>query len=312
LNASTIKPNQPSTADYITADFKSGSKDKSTNNLLTADYHYFGSSYTSFGNPFVLNNLWAGSLKDQLDLLNRKIVLSGGYIFQENNVSAGDLATLRTQIINASAVLSPSPKLPQLTLFVNNELRNTPGSVLSNLVAANDNSLNLSGIINYNLKSGNTFTGINANYIYSSRADAINSFDNNIIQIASVGLSETFIKLNFGLDLRYATTMYSNPETPNTLLSNTYEARIRYELKKIKTNIAVGFNISQSNALALLGSTYSARDIYNISLSSGVIPGVAIALEAGLAPYTDLQYSSNSYQENYAIVRLTYNFDLKR
>ncbi len=312
LNATTIKPNQPSTADYITAIFKSSSQDKQTNNLLTVDYHFFGSSYASFGNPFVLNDLWAGTLQDQIDFLNHKIVLSGRYTYQENNVSAGELTTLNTQIISGSALFAPSAKLPQQTILVNNQARNSPYTGISNLVDAHDDAFNITGLLNYNLKSGNSLTSFSTSYINSSRTDAINTYTSNKIQIASGEVSENLIKINLGLDLRYSTTFYSSPEMSTTSLSNSYDARIRYEIRKIKTTLAFGAEIVHSNALALLGSSYSDRNNFNFNINSRILRGFTITIEAGFAPYTDYQFSGNSYKENYAIARLIYTFDFKR
>lgn len=312
INATTVKPDQPSTADYITAVFKSDSKNKQTENLLTMDYHYYGGSYTSFGNPFVLNDLWAGTLQDQLAILNREIVLSGRYTYQENNVSASQLTTLTTQIINSSAIFAFSPKLPQISIYFNNQTRNTPGNGLTDLVETHDNSLNISGIISYNLKTRNSLTNINASYTGSSRSDVINPFTDNATRIVSGGVNHTFLNLNLGIDLRYAATYYSNPEITSTLLSSSYEVHVRYELKNMHTNVSVGTVITSSNAVALLGSSYSERSMYNISINSRIIKGFLLSIEAGLAPYTDLQNSFNSYMENYTILRLQYVFDLKR
>jgi hypothetical protein len=311
LNASTVKPGESTMADYVTAVFKSISADKAADNYLTVDYHYYGSSFTSFGNPFELTNLWAGTLQDQADLLNRKLVLSARYTYQENNVSADQLTTLTTHIINGSALFAPSTTLPQFTVNVNEQIRNTPSGV-SNLVATDDHALNLTGMINYNLKTGNYLTGFNVNYTNCSRTDAINSFSSDMTQIASAAVNETMTKTGLGVDIRYSRMYYSNPETPTLLLSATYDARVRYEIKKIKTNVSVGADVNQSNASALPGSSSSVRGLYNIMVSTRVFTGLTINLEAGMAPYTDLEYSSNSYQENYAIIRLMYNFDFKR
>jgi len=314
LNATTIKPDQPSIADYLTAVFRSLSKDNATDNLLTIDYHYFGNSYVSFGNPLVQNDLWAGKLQDQLNLLNRKIIISASAIYQENNVSANELATLATKIVDGSVTLAPSPKLPQLSVIVDDQMRNTlpSGEPGSDLIAAHDNAINITGLLNYNLYLGKTITSLHVSYTNNGRTDAVNTFNSDNITITSGGITETLTALNLSLDLRYTTVNYSNPETTNLQLSNTIGAHLRYEIRKLRTTLSIGADITNSNEADLLGSSYSNRDLYNIRLSTTVTKGLSIDLEAGLAPYTDLQYSSNSYQENYALVRLNYDFDFRR
>ena len=314
LNATTIKPDQPSMADYLTAVFRSLSKDNATDNLLTMDYHYFGNSYISFGNPLVQNDLWAGKLQDQLNLLNRKIIISASAIYQENNVSANELSTLTTKIIDGSITLAPSPKLPQLSVMVDDQMRNAPSGGLagSDLVAVNDNALNITGMLNYNLYVGKTITGVHVSYTTNSRTDAINNFNTNNITITSGGITETLTGLNLSIDLRYSTVNYSNPETTSLQLSNTFGAHFRYEIRKLRTTLSIGADFSNSNQADLLGSSYSNRDLYNLKLTTTITKGLYIDLEAGIAPYNDLQYSMNSYQENYGLIRLMYNFDFVR
>ncbi len=313
LNATTIKPDQPSTADYITAVFRSTSKDNATDNLLTIDYHYFGSSYVSFGNPLIQNDLWAGTLQDQFSFLNRKIILSAGATYQENNVAANELATLTTQIINGSAIIAPSQALPTLTFFVTDQTRNTPaGANTSNLVAANDAMLSYTGLLNYNLHLGDNITSFHVSYTADDRTDGIYTFNSNNITIIGGGITETLMKLNLSLDLHYSVMNYSNTDMANMQLSNTYSAHLRYEIRKIRTTISIGADITSSNEAELLGSSYSTRDLYNARISANLAKGLSLDVEAGIAPYTDLSYSSNSYQENYGLVRLMYNFDFRR
>lgn len=313
LNATTIKPDQPSTADYFNAVFRSTSKDNATDNFFTIDYHYFGSSYISYGNPLIQNDLWAGTLQDQFSILNRKIILSAGATYQENNVSANQLATLTTQIINGSAIIAPSQSLPQLTVFVSDQMRNTPtGTVTSNLVAANDALLNITGLLNYNLHLGDYITSFHVSYTANDRTDGIYSFNSNNITVLGGGITETLTKLNLSLDLHYSAMNYSNPDMANMQLSTTYSAHLHYEIRKIRTTISVGADLTNSNQAELLGSSYATRDLYNARISANLAKGLALDLEAGIAPYTDLTYSSNSYQESYGLIRLMYNFDFRR
>jgi len=313
LNATTIKPDQPSMADYLTAVFRSVSKDNATDNLFTIDYHYFGNSYISFGNPLVQSDLWAGKLQDQLNLLNRRIIISASAIYQENNVAASDLATLTTKIIDGSVTLAPSPKLPQLSVMVDDQIRaNLPGGLNSNLVSVNDNALNITTLLNYNLNLAKTITSFHVSYTNNGRTDEVNTFNSNTISIISGGITETYMPLNLSLDARITAVNYSNPEMANLQLSNTFSLHLRQEIRKLKTTVSIGADLTNSQNADLIGSSYSNRDLYNLRISTRLTKGLYIDLEAGIAPYTDLQYSSNSYQENYALVRLNYDFDFRR
>lgn len=311
LNLTTLKPGEATTADYITAAFKSANKSKTTDNLLTLDYHYYGSSYISEGNPFTQNDLWTATLQDQLAFFNRKVTIFARYSYQENNVSKSDITTITTHLINGSIFIAPAPNLPQFNIVINDQIRKAPGA-FENLGAVNDNSLNLTGSINYNLKLGTNTTGFNVSYTNSMRNDAINVFTSNDIQIIGGGVTETFNKLNLIIDAHYTMMTYSNTETPTAPLSNTYDGHIKYQLKKLKAYFGIGGSITASESTSLLGSSTSTRDLFNVLVGGQIFKGCQLDFEAGIAPYTDLSYSSNNYKENYALLRLSYNFDFKR
>jgi hypothetical protein len=312
INFTTVKPGEPSSAGYFNSVFKSENAKKSTENLFTLDYRFYGANFISLGNPYVQNDLWALTGQDQLYLLNRKIIFSGRYTFQENNLAVNQFSTMMTQIISGNILLAPAPNLPQLNLIATDQLRKSIGSSLTNPVAVDDNALNLMGILSYNLKLGDNITGFTASYTKASRKDAVNTFSSNDIQIMNFGVTETLMKLNLMLDLHYSNMYFSNPENPAAMpLTTNYDGHIRYQVKKIKTSIAVGGAVYQSNATALTGSTSSTRGLYTASINCQAIQGLIIDLEGGMSPYTDLTYSSNNYQQNYGLVRLTYNFDFK-
>jgi hypothetical protein len=312
INLTTVKPGEASSAGYFNSAFRSENKSKTTENQLTLDYRFFGPNYTSFGNPLVLDDLWAITGQDQLSLLRRKIMISGRYTFQENNLAANLFSTLVTQVISGNVLFAPAPNLPQLNIIVNDQMRKTPGQEISNLVSVNDNSMNLTGVLSYNLKLGDNITGFNASFTRSTRNDAINPLSSNNVQMINGGITETMMELNLTVDLHYSAMYFSNAETALTPLSNTYEGHIRYQLKKIKTYFSVGASVSQSMPTELTGSSSSTRDLFNASISSQVLTGLTVDLEAGMAPYTDLAFSSNNYRQNYLQARLTYNFDFKR
>ncbi|MFI4963035.1 MAG: hypothetical protein ACHP6H_04160 [Legionellales bacterium] len=312
VNLSTVKPGEASSAGYLNSVFKSINKSKTTENLLTLDYRFFGPEYTSFGNPLVRNDMWAITGQDQIGILSRKIMFTGRYTYQGNNLAASEFSTLITQIIGGNILFAPAPNLPQLNIIVNDQLRNTPVSGLSNLVSVNDYSLNLTGALTYSIKLGDNITGFNVSYTKSTRVDAINTQSSNNIQIINGGITETFMKLNLSLDLHYANMTFSNDETPLTPLSNTYDGHIRYQIKKLKTTIGLGASLTQSLPTALTGSSSSTRSLFNATISSQIAKGLLFDLEGGMAPYTDLADSANNYRQNYGMVKLTYNFDFKR
>lgn len=303
FNNTSIWPGKSSMAGYATGIFHT------SNQVITIDYHRIGAAYQSFGNPYLRNDQESASVQDQFSFWKRRVLLTGRYLFQENDLTNNEFNTITTNGVTGSLFLMPGIKLPQIGFVYFTQYR-LSDRVATNLANVDDRVTNYTATFNYLVLRGKFSHGINFQFNQSIRADQINSFNNNIAQTYSGGFSELYIPARLGLDVRYTTMNLSTPESGKIPMSQGIDARLHYEWRKIKTVFSAGGYLNQYFSTILSGA--SQRGMYNASISYRGIPGAIFDVEAGYSPYTDLSISNNNYTEMYGLVRVTYNFDWKR
>jgi hypothetical protein len=303
LNTTTVKPDfKSSTAGYFNTSWRTKYQN------FTLDYHYFGSAYQSFGNPYLLTDLQIASLADQISMFKRKVTLNARYAYQDNNLSNVLASTIVAHTGSINLFVAPKPNLPQFGILCYSQYRITPPNP-SKLIEVNDLTTSLTGTVNYNFKAFKALHGISLQYTQNLRTDKVNDINSNETQIFGGGLNEMITPLHLMLDLHYSTMYYLSSQFGNQPLSDAYDGRIRYEFRKIKTFIGGGVYLNKLHSSGY--NPPSNRIAYAGNLSSQILKNAVLDIEAGFTPYKDLISDANNYNEFFANFRLSYNFDFK-
>ena len=83
-------------------------------NNLFMEYRQLGPGYTSFGNPYLTNNIREFNLKDRLSLLGRRLMFVAGYQYRDNKLNDFVIypTTIKTYSLNTTLV--PGPGAPSI------------------------------------------------------------------------------------------------------------------------------------------------------------------------------------------------------
>lgn len=298
INYSTIIPSRSTIAGYA------GFKFKRKNNTLGIDYKYFGAGYQSFGNPFVRTDLQTASLNDQLYMWKRRVTINARYTFQSNNLSKTAYTTIFQHLVSGNVAFIYSAKAPQFILTYNLQARRGKDTKYTTL-SANDRNSSLTGMILYNFKTGKVNHSLNLNYTSVLRTDKIYTTNGNQMDIYAAGLREQISPINTTIDFQYSHTNLTdlNGSTP---VNESYDTRIRYQNKKIKTTLGLGY-IQNRMLMERFGSQKSVRHSYVFTISTQFSKHLQLDFEAGDSPYRNPLGPEYSYDELYFYGRLNYN-----
>ena len=83
-------------------------------NNLFLEYRQLGPGYTSFGNPYLTNNIREFNLKDRLSLLGRRLMFVAGYQYRDNKLSDLVLNPIVTKTYSLNTTLVPGPGAPSI------------------------------------------------------------------------------------------------------------------------------------------------------------------------------------------------------
>ena len=302
INVTTGKPGWQSVSGFFNTVFRIKSQ------TITADYDYFGSSYSSLANPFLRNDLQIMSLQDQVAFWKRKILFTGRGTYEFNNLSGTQFSTTQSYIGYGSLFITIKPLLPQLGFNYYTQMRNAPASIAGSQ-STNDQSNSFTATMLYSLSKKNVIHSINIMYNNLQRRDLNNNYNNNTTQMYNAGINEVFTSIHLSLDFRYTTMVFKNEETGSNPTSSIYDGRMRYELTKLKTYIFAGYYINDVYATGY--STASTRHSLTGGISYRGIKNTVIDFEIGHAPYNDLTYNYRNYNENYYMGRITHNLNIR-
>jgi hypothetical protein len=171
-------------------------------------------------------------------------------------------------------------------------------------LGANDQNSSVNAMVLYNLKTKGIQHSINITYTTVFRTDKIYTQNDNHMNIYSAGLREQFLKLNTVLDFQYSKTelIDLNGYTP---INQSFDTRLKYQSKKLKSYIGVGYTRSEM-LLERFGSSKSHRNIYSFILNTQMSKKMQLDIEASASPYVGTVNSNLNYNEINIYARFTY------
>ncbi|MBI3235538.1 MAG: hypothetical protein HYZ42_16110, partial [Bacteroidetes bacterium] len=297
INYSTVIPGKSTFSGYLNFQFKRKI------NVFTIDYKYFGAGYQSFGNPFVRTDIQTASIQDQLYLWKRRIMFNVKYTFQNNNISKTAFTTVNQHFVNGSLNFVYSAKAPQFIVNYNLQTRRS-ADIIYKTLGANDQNNTLNALMIYTIKTGKISHSFNLNYTTINRIDKVYISNNNNMNIYSVGLREQLTPINTTIDFQYSK---SNLKDINgfTPINQSFDTRVRYQNKKYKYGIGLGYTRSEM-LLTRFGSSKSMRNSFSLVFNAQLSKQFKWDIEAGDSPYRSSVSNSANYDELYIYSRLTW------
>jgi len=263
-------------------------------------YQRYGSSFYSFGNPFLVNNRRIMSAEDRIDLFNRKIRLRLNYTFSTNNLSFNLLNKKFTHIYSGILNLKIKPNFPgfDVSYRLYNRIEKeaeTNVQVFSTIVH------NFNTGLNVNFKTGKFEHILQASY---------NLFLRQTIDANTASHSVNFY-FNENMNQKLLLTLYSNSfvmthDSSNLGIINTLGGRLLWKFLKGKVQISGGVNytINEESGLISLSKRFNSDMDFGVF----VIKNMVLKITLGKGMYTEPELSMMNYKEMYALFKLNYLF----
>jgi hypothetical protein len=251
----------------------------------------------------VRSDIQLASINDQLYMWKRRITLNARYTFQSNNVSKTAYTTIFQHLVSGSLSFIYAPSAPQFVVSYNLQARRGKETRMTTF-SANDENASLTGMILYNFKTGKLSHNLNVNYTSVTRNDKIFDNNNNQMEVISAGIREQWTPLNTSVDFQYAHTNMTDL-MGTTPVNESFDTRIRYQTKKLKTTIGLGY-IQSRMLMERFGSSKSVRHSYVATLSTQFSKRLQLDLEVGDSPYRNPLGVAYNYDELYFYGKLNY------
>lgn len=272
--------------------------------VFNAEYRRIGSSFESFANPYLRNDVETWTIGDRAELFQKKVTLAVRYNSLQNNLFNAVLSTNKTDICNGTVFFNLKPTLPQLNINYNYQKRFSK-SPYSRVMTADDVVQSFTGGVNYMFKIKRIENRLMLQFTRSYRNDLVRDHNTNLTRFVMAGISQTYPS---GLDINFQFSIIEleTSARPAKVLSNTYSGRLSYYAKKIKLNSAIG--VTQFITLATDYSHAALRSNYFLKFNYGITQKMHVEVEGGLSPYTETLYTINNYNESYIAFRFIYSF----
>jgi len=260
-----------------------------------------GSSYYSYGNPYLVNDIRKLSLEDRIDFFKKKLRLTLLYSHFENNLADMELSTKLTQVGSARVNLNISRKYPTLmasySYYARDEKLVTDQSVLQQLSISN---LMLGG--SYGFSTASFKHQLSAYYNRYMRQFELPAYATHVSNSLNFSLTENF-PYNLLLQVYYQ-SFVQTLDTADLSLQYMYGFTAGWSSNSGKLRItasSMNIRVIQSN----LGNTEFLRQQHKISLTILPVQRFSINLEAGYGAFNENMTALN-YDEYWGLLRLTY------
>ena len=262
-----------------------------------------GSSYYSFGNPYLLNDRQKIHVDDQVYIWKRKIILAANYEFILSNLSQVQYSTYKTQTTGGRLVFAPKPKLPRLffnyryyqRIRITDDTLNTKNTdMLMNYYTAG---------IDYSLKTGKFNHSINISGNYNvQKINQINP-QTFFYDFMDFSLNELF-PLGFYLSLYYDYYIINNTENNNN--RNGYSINCGYSTKSNKFKIGLSFRQNRTTPFETIAGSY--RTSYSGNIQYTIFKGLTLAINGGYSLYEEINQNTQNYKEFFGVGSAKYLF----
>ena len=236
-------------------------------NNIFIEYRQLGPGYTSFGNPYLTNNIREFNLKDRLSLLGRRLMFVAGYQYRDNKLSDLVVNPIATKTFSLNTTLVPGPGAPSIVANIQsigktNGVDSIDTDKYGNFLRdnrENSQALNLMASINIpgsfkNFTSASSFNINSITYLDNLSRDRKKDyfFQKSETKSISATISNRFsfpLKTNSSFNLTQISVPYIDSDNEAkkridkwTSISNS----LSYNLDKFKINIGAGFDFTSN------------------------------------------------------------------
>ena len=278
---------------------------------LTAEFQEVGEAYSSFGNPFLLNDRRTFTVTDRFKVLGDRV--SGTLRYRHYGTPPRNnplSATLTADLFSGQLALSPwrGPTWLYVGVRVHNRGTTADGTgeqrTDTRVVSYSAGGYHLA-------RTGGFQHGLNLSYTYTDRSDRVLPALDNTTQALTVGLNEQFpFPLYVNLQVNRLRVRSGEDETLQDL--TTLSGRLGYRLPKPELNVSFGFqNTHTAETELLLSAAESAVLIPSSDRSSVFLRGVYRVrgnMEVELQFGYDTYRGDAEYTDRYVILRHRYTF----
>ena len=236
-------------------------------NNIFIEYRQLGPGYTSFGNPYLTNNIREFNLKDRLSLLGRRLMFVAGYQYRDNKLSDLVVNPIATKTFSLNTTLVPGPGAPSIVANIQsigktNGVDSIDTDKYGNFLRdnrENSQALNVMASINIpgsfkNFTSASSFNINSITYLDNLSRDRKKDyfFQKSETKSISATISNRFsfpLKTNSSFNLTQISVPYLDSDNEAkkridkwTSISNS----LSYNLDKFKVNIGGGFDFTSN------------------------------------------------------------------
>jgi hypothetical protein len=273
-------------------------------NRFTVGAKKIGGGFNSFGNPFLRNDRFEWYVRDRISFLSRKINLTLGYRYFENDLSDNQRNTKYTSLINTGLQLAPNKKWPRINLGYRLHLRVSSKDVLTSTSGTDNISAAYMSTF-YRFATGKYNHNVQLMLNQSKSEYAFSPNSGNEYLYGMFGVSEEF---PFGLraDVRVGKTVvrYDLKEADDSYMFYNLGARYTFMKGKAETYARYG---NYSSAIAGINLP-SVRTAVSLGFRYKIYKGIIGNIEAGIAPYRNEYDATKNYDETYFRIRLDYSY----
>ena len=236
------------------------------NNLLI-EYRQLGPGYTSFGNPYLTNNVREFNLKDRLSLLGRRLMFVAGYQYRDNRLNDFVIYPTSTKTFSLNTTLVPGPGAPSIVTNIQsigktNGIDSVDTDKYGNFLSDNREnsqalnitaSINIPGSFKY-FTSASSFNFNSITYVDNLSKDRKKDyfFQKSETKSLSVTIANRFnfpLKTNSSFNLTQVIIPYINSENVAkrrtdewTSISNS----LSYAIEQFNLNVGGGFDFTSN------------------------------------------------------------------
>jgi hypothetical protein len=272
---------------------------------LTADYNRIGAQYFSLSNPFLRNNSENLIIQDRVFIFKRKLTLSGTYQTYNNNLNNLLLSNLKSEVFTGGLTFHLTPRFPSVILQYSLQNRSSTRAVLPS-AQVDDHTTIVNGLINQNIVNGKWKTTLRISGFANRRVDDVRPASSSTFYNGMFGIGENignkiFLSFDFGKTLLY------NYQQQAVSDINAYNANVLYDVieNKLQISLLAGNNRSISHIQPLP----QIRNSLILKIRYTIVNGLLIESEGGWQPFDDRNAPFNSFEDGYAYVRLSYDFN---
>ena len=253
-----------------------------------------GSSFESFGNPYLQNDRRELMFRDNIGFWKRNINLNLQYRYMEDNLSKIKSISNTTQMMGANLSLAFGQKSPRLTAAYRvymreSKLLDQPENARENIVT------NYSTGVNYNFKTGGFTHGVNVVFNRNIRESNQNRTSGNTNDNVNFNISET-LPYGFVVSVQFNHLLLAN-DTSELSEQQTLGLRFSWSTKNKKLRISAGGR--QISAMETEFYAASTRQIADVTIQYKVFKNAVIKFRIGNSTYTEPFKSNRNYNENW-------------